>query len=182
MPDVISQLDRIIKRSLRLLAQDPHLRRWCAKENDWVNYFAHRYLIGQRSQRGPLRDVGQICIEVSVPQPRGYQKPSVRRDLVIWSECGATAFDGDCFDRSWDPSNHPIAILEWTVDRPGHCKSSVKVERERQWLRDYCQWQTSVLGYAIHVDGTCRPRTLCCSRFLGQTEDNKWLKLTLDID
>lgn len=180
----IAQLDRIIKRSLRQLAIDTHVGRWCAKENDWVNYFAHKYLMKKCSERGPLKNEGQICIEVSVPQPlprKKYPRPSVRRDLVIWSKSGETAFDGSCFAKRWSPCKHPIAILEWTVHRPGHKKSGAIFEKERQWLLDYCKENQEVLGYAILIDGTCLPRTLQCNRFFGGAED-KWPTLQLAAD
>lgn len=177
----VTQLDRIIKQSLRQLAEDKLVRSWCAKENDWVNYFVHRYLVQQCSQRGPLKTC-QIGIEVSVPQPsdrKTYPKPSVRRDLVIWSKCGDTAFDGDCFKKNWSACKHPLAILEWTVDRPGHRKPRIVFERERQWLRDYCQENRSVLGYAILIEGTCPPRKLRCHRFFG-SDEIEWPELFLD--
>lgn len=174
MSDVITKLDQIIEKSLRLLAKDIHVQGWYGKENDWVNYFAHKYLLPQRSNRGPLRDAGQICIEVSIPQPpsRIYLKPSVRRDLVIWPKCGDVAFDAQ-----WVPCKHPLAILEWTVLRPKRKKKKRIFEKERKWLRDYCRWQPSVLGYAILVDAACIPKNLQCSRFLGPTKDDQWLNL-----
>jgi hypothetical protein len=179
MSNRIRQLDQIIERSLRELAADTHVRRWRAKENDWVSYFAHRHLLGQCSPRGPLKEAGQICIEVAVPQPsdrQKYKKPSVRRDLVIWPECGDA-----CFGDDWSPCKHPLAIVEWTVyHRPKHKKKKHIFEKERQWLRDYCKEQRSVLGYAILIDGTCDPRQLRCSRFLGLTEDHRWLEFTLN--
>src|SRR5574338_1224853 len=101
-------LDQIIKRSLRKLVRDIRVRNWCAKEHEWVNYYAHHYLSEECSQLGPLNELGQICIEVSVPQPRGYEKKSVCRDLVIWSGCGQTAFGGVWEDRVWQACNHPL--------------------------------------------------------------------------
>ena len=180
MSNVIKQLDHIIQRSLRNLAADAHVQGWCGKENDWVNYFAHQHLLRQCLRRGPLKEAGQICIEVAVPQPSDrdkYQKLSVRRDLVIWAQCGDT-----CFGDDWSPSRHPLAILEWTVyHRAKHKKKKAIFEKERQWLRDYCQEQRSVLGYAILIDGTTVPRAMRCSRFLGFTEDSQWLEFTLDL-
>ena len=177
MPDVIKQLDRIIDTSLRLFAKDIHVRSWYAKEHDWVNYFAHQYLLQQCSTRGPLRDAGQICIEVGVPQPPNYQKPSVRRDLVIWPKCGDVAFGADSV-----PCKHPLAVLEWTVYRPKRKKKRAIFEKERQWLSDYCHWQPSVLGYAILVDAACSPKRLQCSRFFGPTQNDRWLELAFDSE
>jgi hypothetical protein len=74
-PKLIKEIDRIIDSSLRQLAADKHVHAWCAKERDWVNYFAHRYLIRECSSTGPLREPAQIAIEVGVPQPPNYNKP-----------------------------------------------------------------------------------------------------------
>lgn len=168
------QLDQIIKRSLRNLADDTHVRNWCAKEHDWVNYFAHRYLLRECSPRGPFKELWQIGIDVAVPQPPGcgYKKQSVGRDLVIWSKCGDT-----CFDADWKASKHPLAILEWKVHRPR--RPNRKVEHERAWLRAYCEWQPSVIAYAIEIDGRCSPTTLTCTRFSGLKENKQWLELML---
>jgi len=168
--EMICELDHIVDRSLRQLAVDRHVLSWRAKERDWVNYFAHRHLIAQCSHDGPLTDPAQIGIEVGVPQPPGYIKLGVSRDLVIWANCGDTCFDGD-----WIPRKHPLAILEWKVHRPGHRNRKVCHERA------YCGWQPSVLAYAIEIDGTRSPTQLTCSRFLGSTEDNHWLRLTLEV-
>lgn len=179
MMNQIREIDLIVERSLRQLAADNHVREWCAKENDWVNYFAHRHLLVQCSRRGPIKEPGQICIEVAVPQPPNrekYQKLSVRRDLVIWPRCGDAAFDTD-----YVPCKHPLAILEWTVYSGKTRKKKAVFEKERQWLRDYCRWQKSVLGYAILVEAESSPRRrLLCSRFLGHDQDRRWLELTLD--
>jgi hypothetical protein len=172
---VIGNLDQIIERSLRKLAEDTHVLGWCAKEHDWVNYFAHRYLLLECSPRGPLKEPAQICIEVAVPQPPGYPKQSVCRDLVIWPMCGDT-----CFDVKWRAFKHPLAILEWTVHRPRHRKPKRKVDGERAWLKAYGVWQPSVLTYAIEIDGRCSPTRLVCTRFLGLTENKQWLDLMLE--
>jgi len=39
-PKLIKEIDRIVDSSLRQLAADKHVHAWCAKERDWVNYFA----------------------------------------------------------------------------------------------------------------------------------------------
>src|SRR6185295_4526221 len=90
------------------------------------------------------------------------------------ANCGDTCFDGD-----WIPRKHSLAILEWKVHRPGH--RNQKVKHERSWLRAYCQWQPSVLAYAIEIDGSRSPTSLICTRFLGSTEDDNWLRLTLNV-
>jgi len=168
MPDI----DDIVGASLLAIASDPHVRQWRAKERDWVNYFTHRHLFEHCSAAGPLKHVSQIGIEVAVSQPAGYEKLTVARDLVWWAEPGAT-----CWNDTWEPCNHPLAILEWKVHRPGH--RNVKVSHERAWLRAYCAWQHTVLGYAIEVDGCSPVATLSCARFLGATENLAWIRVDL---
>jgi len=91
---MICELDQIVDRSLRQLAVDRHVLSWRAKERDWVNYFAHRHLIAECSHDGPLTDPAQIGIEVGVPQPPGYIKLGVSRDLAIWPTVGTLALMG----------------------------------------------------------------------------------------
>jgi len=141
-----------------------------------VNYFAHRYLIRECSSTGPLREPAQIAIEVGVPQPPNYKKPSVSRDLVIWQASGDTAWKGSRIDEPWIPAHHPLAILDWKVHRLKH--PNRKVVHERDWLQAYCRNNEFVLAYAIEIDGRCSPRTLVCTRFLGRTEPTCWLELT----
>ena len=169
---MIRRIDKIIERSLRRFAKDTLLSTWCAKERDWVNYYAHRYLMEECSRAGPLKEPGQICIEVRIPQPPQYKKLGVCRDLVIWPNVGDT-----CFTPDWKPGKHPLAVIEWKVHRPRH--RNRQVDHEREWLRAYCRWQPSVLAYAIEVDGTCLPTTIVCTRFIGFSENRDWLRLNL---
>jgi hypothetical protein len=130
-------------------------------------------LIKYCNSAGPLYDAGQVGIEVAVPQPEGYKKSAVRRDLVIWEKSAST-----CWDSQWKPVNHPLAILEWKVRRPGHRNREVRQERE--WLRRYCMWQPSVVAYAIEIDTATKPFLLSCARFRGQSEEKSWLILKSD--
>jgi hypothetical protein len=114
-------LDAIIANSLQQFAQDALACDWRGKEQDWVNRYAHQYLLNHCSPDGPLRDPGQLEIEVVVPQPPGYAAPAVRRDLVIWTEPGSS-----CWGPCWDAVHHPICVLEWKVHRPKHRNRQIK--------------------------------------------------------
>jgi hypothetical protein len=168
--NLIVEIDTLIKATPEQLADDDHARSWHAKERDWVDYYVHRYLMDQCSTDGPLKYSAKIGIEVGVPQPPKYQKLAVSRDLVIWSEIGGT-----CWDKDWNPQKHPLAILEWKVHRPG--RRNLKVNKERAWLRDYCQWQQTAVAYAVEVHGDKSVYPLTCTRFLGMNEDNPRLNL-----
>lgn len=169
---IVQEIDLLISASLKSLAADPHVKQWKAKEHNWVNYFVFRHLLQHCRPGGVLSDAAQIGIEVGVPQPKdmGFEKSSVRRDLVIWPAVGMT-----CWDKNWDPTCHPLAIIEWKVHRPGHRNRFG--EHERKWLRSYCRLHTSVVGYAIEVDGTKQPTIIRCRRFSGAEETSDWIKL-----
>jgi hypothetical protein len=159
----MSPMDILVAQALRGLAEDGHVRSWYGKERDWVNYFAHRHLMPQCSESSAIKDAVQICIEVAVPQPRGYRKLSVCRDLVIWHKPGGT-----CFTREGKPTEHPLAILEWKVHRPRN--SNPEVAHERAWLRAYSEWQPAVFCYAIEVKIDLNIASLNCTAFLGASE------------
>jgi hypothetical protein len=165
-----SPIDEIMSVCLTGLAADPHVRGWSAKERNWVNYFAHGFLLQQCRPNGVLRHPTQITIEVGVPQPPGYAKPTTNRDLVIWSDPGAT-----CWNQAWAPVSHPLAIVEWKVHRPN--RPNADVAKERTWLRKYCAWVPDTLAYAVEIDWSPETFTLRCSRFQGATEDADWFVL-----
>ena len=165
-----TSIDSIVAASLHAFAADPHVRALRAKERNWVNYFAHCHLLEHCQAPGPLSHPSQIGIEVAVPQPAGCEKLTVSRDLVLWAERGAT-----CWSDGWEQCNHPLAILEWK--RPG--RRNTKVNSERAWLRTYCAWRPTVLGYAIEVDACVSVPTLTCARYLGTIEVPTWLELEL---
>ena len=164
----IRSIDSLIANSLNALAADPLVSQWQAKENNWVSYFAFRYLVPRCRPDGPLSDPAQIGVEVSVPQPPKRRTRGVRRDTVIWSKAGMT-----CWGDGWSACSHPLAILEWKVHRPG--RKNKLVAKERQWLRDYCKWQPAVVAHAIDIDGSQQPPTIKCFRFLGNDE-RLWLE------
>src|SRR5688572_10987270 len=59
----MAQLDAMMKKCLHDLADDRHVRQWHAKENNWVSYFAFKYLVGACDTKGAVR--AQIGVEVS---------------------------------------------------------------------------------------------------------------------
>ena len=69
-----AEIDALIKDCLAALAADPHVRRWRAKEHNWVNYFVFKHLLSRCQTNGVISDPTQIGIEVQVAQPPDYQK------------------------------------------------------------------------------------------------------------
>jgi hypothetical protein len=83
-------LDELVEQSLRQFARETLRETWWGKEHDWVNRYVFGYPIKYCTPDGPLYDAGQIGIEIGVPQPPGYKKKGVLRDVVIWGQLGAT--------------------------------------------------------------------------------------------
>jgi hypothetical protein len=161
-------LDRIITACLDQLATDRHVCNWFAKEHDWVSYFVQKFLINQCRPAGVLYDPAQIGTEVSVPQPPGkYNRLSVCRDVVIWDQPGAT-----CWDEWYRPMHTPVAMMEWKVHRMGH--KNRNVVHERDWLRNFCAWQKTVIAYAVEVNDEPTRVLIRCTRFEGHDERPDW--------
>lgn len=163
-------IDDVMATCLTQLAADPHVRGWSAKERNWVNYFAHGFLLQQCKPDSVLHHPTQVTIEVGVPQPPGYTKPTTNRDLVIWSTPGAT-----CWNQEWAPVCHPLAIVEWKEHRPR--RPNVEVLKERAWLRAYSAWAPDTVAYAVEMHWSPETFTICCSRFQGTSEHPDWLLL-----
>ena len=164
--------DDLLRSCLQQLAGDPHVCRWRAKERDWVNYFAHRYLLPSCLRKKVLLDAAQMTIEAAVPQPPGYSRSTVPRDLVLWRSPGDT-----CWDSDWNPIRHPFAVIEWKVHRPGY-RNPGKA-KEDIWMRTYCRWQQNVLGYAIEVDVSSNESfELFCTKYFRGRVFEKWASLS----
>jgi hypothetical protein len=86
LPNVVRDLPELWRRTATLklevhrafelavaepeVANDPHVRGWSAKERNWVNYFAHGFLLRQCAPNSVLQHPTQMTIEVGVPHPR----------------------------------------------------------------------------------------------------------------
>ncbi|SRR5713101_4088019 len=174
----IADLDRIVETSLRELAAETLDKGWLGKEHDWVNRYVHRFLMKHCSPAGPMSP-DQIGIEVAVAQPKPW-RGGVRRDVVIWPKAGATcwAIPAGSRDQEWRPKNHPIAIQEWKVHRPGHRNPGLK--HQHKWLRKYTAWQREVVAYAIEVDTSRPPCFLRCVRFHAGVP-KPWLRVPPEV-
>jgi hypothetical protein len=168
---VVSEIDALLTSALTAFAADALGSRWCGKEHEWVNRFAHSYLLKHCAPNAVLHDPGQLTIEVGVPQPPGYTKSGTRRDLVIWESLTPT-----CWNEEWVAVHHPIAIVEWKVHRPKRRNRDVLSERD--WLRRYTEWQRDPVAYAVAIDLECTPESLVCSRFHAGDEQPEWLRIT----
>jgi len=115
---------------------------WKARENECVNQFAHAHLAKQITPGRVLFDFAQIGIEVAVPQlPALGRKAAVRKDLVVWSKPGMTAFDGD-----FRPVQAPIAIIEWKPRSNKLCAVNL------DWLSQFTRAYPGCFGAVVTVD------------------------------
>lgn len=167
MTATVDALDEIVSDSLTAFVADVLHSGWRGKEHDWVNRYAHAYLLPCCTPTGPLREASQLGIEVGVPQPPGYEKGATRRDLVIWPSGRYS-----CWRADWKPVYHPIALFEWKVHRVGRPKS--EQPHEREWLRRYSAWQAGPVAYAVEIDLLPSASTLTCTRFHAGTELLNW--------
>ena len=164
----LTNLDRLIGRTLVQFESWLISSAWRGRENECVNLFTHGFLFKEIGIGKPIEDFTQVGIEVSVPQPKGIgTKAAARKDLVIWNEAHETAFNTD-----WIPVRFPISIIEWKAKRKP--KRSVLLDsHDIRWLAQMSQQNQNFLGYAVTVDFANPTRRLFTARLFGgeQTDD-----------
>lgn len=134
------RLDTEIAKSLKEFASFAGRSKWCGKENDCVNLFAHRFLAKR------IWPMDRIGIEVAVPQLSGKgRKQAVRKDLVVWKLSGQTTWGKD-----WKAVAVPQAILEWKVKRGPAARATISA-RDRAWLTGYKRRHRGVVGVCVTV-------------------------------
>jgi hypothetical protein len=124
----------IIERSLKRLDSFLKNPSWQGRENEVVNLYTHDFLTEEISQKGPLKSLSQVGIEVAVPQVTGSSKKLVRKDLVIWPRPQMTA---------WPEGSLPAVIMEWKRDTPAACAQDIV------WLSVFTARFPQTLGVAV---------------------------------
>jgi hypothetical protein len=105
---MISELDLIIRQSLKDLVDDVFDRPWFGREREVVSLYAFGHLQRYCREGGVLSDPTQIVLEGAVPQlPGPNRKQLVCKDLVIWPKPRMT-----CWNEEQEPAHYPIAIVE----------------------------------------------------------------------
>lgn len=112
---------------------------WEGRENEFVNLFAHAFLL--HPKQGGAIQPGQIGIEVAVRQLRveddKTMKKVVRKDLVLWNRPNETLW------LKGEAVNDPAAVIEFKVNDHRKCSENV------EWLRAFTARFPSVLGYSV---------------------------------
>ena len=167
-------LDDLVRDALTEYVHDafsPAWRDWYGKEHDHVNRFALGYLVKRCTETGPLKEPTQIGLGVSLCQPKAVgENQTARKDLSIWPGPGMA-----CWSSSGAPANHPIALLEWKVRRPGRAFQGRN--HDRAWLSAYARWQPHFVGYGVALDLQRRKWRLWVERFCGNETQAPWLQL-----
>jgi hypothetical protein len=167
----IRQLDRLVRETFTGFSDDLDRCQWWGKEHDFVNRYAHGFLVPRCSPRSPLKHATQIGIEVGVAQPKRFLRKAARKDLVIWPKPWMS-----CWDESWEPTNHPIAVLEWKVRLNS---ANLRCDRhDEAWLTAFARSHPDFVGYSVTLNRT-RPaaQKMCVSRFHGRDTEHEWLTL-----
>jgi len=164
----LTNLDRLIGRTLVQFENWLISSHWHGRENECVNLFAHGFLFKEIGLGQPIQDYTQVGIEVGVPQPKGIgKKAAARKDLVIWGKPNQTAFNTD-----WKPIHFPVSILEWKTRRKAK-RNAILDSRDIRWLTQMSQQNDFFIGYAVTVDFTNATRRLHTARFFrGNQADN----------
>jgi hypothetical protein len=167
---LISQIDAVIRGALLAFVDGLHACDWRGKENDFVNRFAHGFLVQRCSEDSFLHHPTQIGIEVPVPQPPKVGiRPSARKDIVIWPKAWMS-----CWDASWRPLNKPLAILEWKVVRGRG--SGRGDRRDHRWLTAFSGWEPRFVGFSVILSRLPAPRShLTVRRYQGGKPVMDWL-------
>lgn len=141
-------MNTLIKSSLTQFAGWLAESDWIGKEHDCVNLFVMKFLMPLVGPDAPIKQFSQIRIEGGVAQPSGYNRPSARKDIVIWP---------GPLDVTWDSEfnaiHAPSVILEWKVKRIGSGKKPLPFDdHDRQWLVGYTKEYPETTGYLVSVD------------------------------
>jgi hypothetical protein len=166
---MISEIDLIIRQSLKDLAEDVFASNWFGREREAVSLYAFDHLLQYCREDSVLSDPTQIAIEGAVPQiPEPNRKTLVCKDLVIWPRPGMT-----CWNEEREPVQYPVVMVKWQMN-----KTRVS-SYDMGWLRKFSKEREDFVGYAVCLDLWPQARRrfgLSCTRVrLGQAHV-EWLR------
>lgn len=119
---------------------------WVGKEHDAVNMFAMGFLAKGVQLGAAIYDLRQIRIESPIPQlPEHRNKPTARKDLVIWHDPLATAWDAE-----YNSVNVPWVIVEWKFKRKGKKPNSFD-DYDTKWLTGFTKQNPGTFAYLVQL-------------------------------
>jgi hypothetical protein len=158
----MTPLDNLLAQSLRDFESWLLQTGWRGKEHDCVNLFTHGHLFPRVGSASPIREFTEVGIEIGVPQPSQIGiKAACRKDLVIWDEPRATAWD----TATWLPVRPPRAIIEWKAHRKP-VRYSLH-QGDIDWLTAYSLHFPAFTGYVVTVDFTWTDRRIASGFIRG---------------
>jgi len=80
------RIDRFLNKVLEEFSLRLKSNEWRGKEHDYINLFAHKFLIEKIEPGAAIEYPTQIGIECGVLQPKKFIKKTARKDLVIWKK------------------------------------------------------------------------------------------------
>ena len=179
----MSELDDIVKRSLRSFYLQDVCSEWCGRENEMVNLYALGHLAKEVRTGTILYDLTQIGIEVAVRQrdkrdEKSKMRSDVRKDLVIWPTRRMTLWKRNI------PKNEPLAVMEWKVNH--FLNRTVHKKNKDLGYKSDIDWLTATslrpdmhnfIGYAVLIENTLYPKKLSCFRIQAGEIDKQFLIL-----
>lgn len=139
------RLDRFVEDSLTDFAEWFLGADWRGKERDCVNMFAHKFLSANIQPGAAIAELAQVRIESAAPQPTGYSNQCAAKDLVVWDDGWATAWDAN-----WRAVNHPRLVMEWKVKRSGRTPKRFS-DHDVRWLSGFTAEYRGTFGYLVRV-------------------------------
>jgi hypothetical protein len=161
-------LDILIRDSLRDLAAFIAEKGWCGREREAVSLYVLGFLISKCDPSGPLKHPTQIGMDVAVIQHPGVKrKKLVCKDLVIWPSAA-----GNCWDAERQPTQHPLAILEWKT------RTDKISAYDQKWLVEFSEKVPDFIGYAVSLNSTRNHTSMTVTRMRGGEITANWLQFS----
>ena len=179
-------LEQQIRAALSTFASSFAISSPYERERELVSRFVISHLLPTVQAGAPLFDVGQVGLEVAVPQrrdiPNKRHDPDVCKDVVIWPRPGMV-----CWDDNGKVVHYPSAVLEWkSINR----KDSVAMARKKttrdrpgdvEWLRSLVLADPSVEGYSALVDLKSSPSSLTVTRVVADGDSPDWFRFETSV-
>ena len=163
----LTELEKIIKRTLTDFHAHVRDKKWYGKEREMVSFYAFGFLVPACRSGSVLHDPAQIGIEVRVPGVVGLnKKKQVCKDLLIWKDRGA-----NCWNKAHESVNHPLMIMEWKDEGAGNSKYDLN------WLKHFSRSRPDFVGLTVGMRIRKDAIQLQCAAVRKGIEVKDWLVL-----
>jgi hypothetical protein len=138
---------------------------WYGREREAVSLHVLGFLILKCNPSGPLKSPTQIGMDVAVVQhPGPGRKKLVCKDLVIWPNAA-----GNCWDKDRQPTQHPLAILEWKT------RTDKISGYGQKWLVEFSEGVPGFTGYAVALNSVARRTSMTVARVKDGKVNPTWI-------